>query len=193
MFPPDLQEPFAVGRAALRGRRARRVHGRGQLAHDEVVAFAQALDGHAHLPRRRRGVHLFMSPPLGGREQSGGEIQVFGPDVDGEPRPQVVGFLEHIARGTAFKRGVVVAPFRTSIVYNIMACVLRLKPAPNDGSQRAARTVLAKEVMLLNSSTMSHRVRSCGTLMPDLVLSDAITGPARAQLFTRAIDDGAGA
>lgn len=49
-----------------------------------------------------------------------------------------------IAHGAAFKRGVVVAPFPNVDVYNIMARVLRLKPAPNDGSQRAARLVLAK-------------------------------------------------
>lgn len=49
-----------------------------------------------------------------------------------------------IARGPAFKRGVVVAPFPNVDVYNIMARILRLKPAPNDGSRRAARLVLAK-------------------------------------------------
>lgn len=49
-----------------------------------------------------------------------------------------------IARGPAFKRGVVVAPFLNVDVYNIMTRILRLKPAPNDGSQRAARLVLAK-------------------------------------------------
>lgn len=61
-----------------------------------------------------------------------------------------------IAHGAAFKRGVVVAPFPNVDVYNVMARVLRLKPAPNDGSRRAARLVLAKEVPPVNSSTMSH-------------------------------------
>lgn len=60
-----------------------------------------------------------------------------------------------IARGAAFKRGVVVAPFPNVDVYNIMARVLGLKPAPNDGSQRAARLVLAKEVISLDGSTRS--------------------------------------
>jgi predicted AlkP superfamily pyrophosphatase or phosphodiesterase len=60
-----------------------------------------------------------------------------------------------IAHGAAFKRGVVVAPFPNVDVYNIMARVLGLKPAPNDGSQRAARLVLAKEVRSLNSSKRS--------------------------------------
>lgn len=49
-----------------------------------------------------------------------------------------------IAHGPAFKRGVIVAPFPNVDVYNIMTRILGLKPAPNDGSQRAARRVLAK-------------------------------------------------
>jgi predicted AlkP superfamily pyrophosphatase or phosphodiesterase len=47
-----------------------------------------------------------------------------------------------IAHGAAFKRGVVVAPFANVDVYNIMACVLRLKAAKNDGGYKAARSVL---------------------------------------------------
>jgi predicted AlkP superfamily pyrophosphatase or phosphodiesterase len=49
-----------------------------------------------------------------------------------------------IARGPAFKRGVVVEPFPNVEVYNIMTRVLSLRPAPNDGTQRAARLVLAR-------------------------------------------------
>ncbi len=47
-----------------------------------------------------------------------------------------------IAHGAAFKHGVVVAPFANIDVYNIMARILHLKPAHNDGGYRAARSVL---------------------------------------------------
>jgi predicted AlkP superfamily pyrophosphatase or phosphodiesterase len=47
-----------------------------------------------------------------------------------------------IARGPAFKQAIVVDPFESVDVYNIMAKVLRLKPASNDGSQRTVKAVL---------------------------------------------------
>jgi predicted AlkP superfamily pyrophosphatase or phosphodiesterase len=47
-----------------------------------------------------------------------------------------------IAHGPAFKRGQVVEAFENVNVYNIMAKVLRLKPAGNDGGEAAARAVL---------------------------------------------------
>jgi predicted AlkP superfamily pyrophosphatase or phosphodiesterase len=48
-----------------------------------------------------------------------------------------------IAHGDRFKKGRVVPPFENVQVYNIMARLLGLKPAPNDGSDRASRKVLA--------------------------------------------------
>ena len=47
-----------------------------------------------------------------------------------------------IAHGPAFKKGRVVAPFENIQVYNIMARILGLKPAANDGDYRVARQVL---------------------------------------------------
>jgi hypothetical protein len=93
--PPDLQKPSVIGRDVLRGQFARGVHGPGQLAHEEVVVLAEALDCQTHLPRRRRVVDLLISPPLGGREQCWEKAQVFSPDVNGKPRPQVVQLREH--------------------------------------------------------------------------------------------------
>ena len=49
-----------------------------------------------------------------------------------------------IARGEAFKKGKIVAPFENIQVYNIMAKILRLKPAANDGNYRVAKSVLAR-------------------------------------------------
>ncbi len=49
-----------------------------------------------------------------------------------------------IARGPAFKKAIVVEPFENVDVYNIMAGVLGLKPAKNDGNQNTARAVLLK-------------------------------------------------
>jgi predicted AlkP superfamily pyrophosphatase or phosphodiesterase len=47
-----------------------------------------------------------------------------------------------VARGPAFKQAIVVEPFENVDVYNIMAKVLGLKPASNDGSQVTAKAVL---------------------------------------------------
>lgn len=47
-----------------------------------------------------------------------------------------------IARGAAIKKGRVIEPFENVQVYNIMAQILGLTPAPNDGNFDAARAVL---------------------------------------------------
>lgn len=47
-----------------------------------------------------------------------------------------------VAHGPAFKKQVVVEPFENVEVYNIMARILRLKPASNDGGDAAAKAVL---------------------------------------------------
>jgi predicted AlkP superfamily pyrophosphatase or phosphodiesterase len=47
-----------------------------------------------------------------------------------------------VAHGPAFKRARVVSPFPNVDVYNIVAKVLRLQPAPNDGGTETASTVL---------------------------------------------------
>jgi predicted AlkP superfamily pyrophosphatase or phosphodiesterase len=47
-----------------------------------------------------------------------------------------------VAHGPAFKKRAVVEPFESVEVYNVMARILRLKPASNDGSDAAARAVL---------------------------------------------------
>jgi predicted AlkP superfamily pyrophosphatase or phosphodiesterase len=47
-----------------------------------------------------------------------------------------------IGHGAGFKKHRVVAPFENVQVYNIMTRLLGLKPAPNDGDNRAAKTVL---------------------------------------------------
>lgn len=47
-----------------------------------------------------------------------------------------------IAAGPAFRRGVVVEPFRNVHVYELLARVLQLRPAPNDGSLDSVRSVL---------------------------------------------------
>jgi len=48
-----------------------------------------------------------------------------------------------IAHGEAIKKGRVVEPFENVQVYNIMARILGLEPAPNDGNSDAAKAVLA--------------------------------------------------
>jgi predicted AlkP superfamily pyrophosphatase or phosphodiesterase len=49
-----------------------------------------------------------------------------------------------IAHGPAFKKGLVIKPFDNIHVYNVMAKILGLPPAPNDGDDRLARRVLSK-------------------------------------------------
>jgi predicted AlkP superfamily pyrophosphatase or phosphodiesterase len=48
-----------------------------------------------------------------------------------------------IAHGSAFKKGVVIEPFENVQVYNVMARILGLKPAPNDGNDSVANSALA--------------------------------------------------
>lgn len=47
-----------------------------------------------------------------------------------------------VAHGPAFKQSQVVEPFESVDVYNVMAEILRLKPASNDGGYATARAVL---------------------------------------------------
>ena len=47
-----------------------------------------------------------------------------------------------VAAGPAFKKGVTVAPFENVSVYNVLAKVLDVTPAPNDGDSSVARTLL---------------------------------------------------
>ncbi|HEX9834674.1 MAG TPA: alkaline phosphatase family protein, partial [Mycobacterium sp.] len=47
-----------------------------------------------------------------------------------------------IARGPAFKSGLQVAPFRNIHVYNLMAEILGLQPAPNQGSLDSVKVML---------------------------------------------------
>lgn len=49
-----------------------------------------------------------------------------------------------VASGPAFKSGVVVPPFQNIHVYDLMARVLGLQPAPNDGSPDSTRAMLRK-------------------------------------------------
>lgn len=47
-----------------------------------------------------------------------------------------------VAHGPAFKRGQVVEPFANVDVYNVMAKILKLKPAPNDGNKATVKALL---------------------------------------------------
>ncbi|MFQ5709864.1 MAG: alkaline phosphatase family protein, partial [bacterium] len=47
-----------------------------------------------------------------------------------------------VARGPAFKSGLVVEPFENIQIYNLMATILHLKPAPNEGHLSAVRDML---------------------------------------------------
>ena len=49
-----------------------------------------------------------------------------------------------IAAGPAFKRGVVIEPFENIQVYDVMAKILGLKPAPNDGDGSVTRAALVR-------------------------------------------------
>jgi predicted AlkP superfamily pyrophosphatase or phosphodiesterase len=48
-----------------------------------------------------------------------------------------------LARGPAFARGAVVPPFQNIHIYDLVAHILRLTPAPNDGSLDSMRAVLS--------------------------------------------------
>ena len=47
-----------------------------------------------------------------------------------------------VAHGPAFKRAAVVEPFANVDVYNVMAKILKLKPAPNDGNKATVKALL---------------------------------------------------
>ena len=47
-----------------------------------------------------------------------------------------------VAHGPAFKQSRVVEPFANVDVYNVMAKILKLKPAPNDGNRATLKAVL---------------------------------------------------
>lgn len=47
-----------------------------------------------------------------------------------------------VGHGPAFKRATVVEPFANVDVYNVMAKILKLKPAPNDGNKATVKAVL---------------------------------------------------
>lgn len=50
-----------------------------------------------------------------------------------------------IAHGAAFKRGSVIEPFENIHVYNVMARILGLRPAPNDGNDTLSTAALKDE------------------------------------------------
>lgn len=52
-----------------------------------------------------------------------------------------------VAHGPAFKEGVVTAPFQNIHLYALMASILNLEPAPNDGRLDSVRAVLRDEPM----------------------------------------------
>jgi hypothetical protein len=47
-----------------------------------------------------------------------------------------------VAAGPAFKTGVTVPPFQNVNIYNVLAQVLHIQPAPNDGDAETARQLL---------------------------------------------------
>jgi predicted AlkP superfamily pyrophosphatase or phosphodiesterase len=50
-----------------------------------------------------------------------------------------------IAHGSAFKKDLLIEPFENVQVYNVMAKVLGLKPAPNDGNDSVVKAALAND------------------------------------------------
>ena len=50
-----------------------------------------------------------------------------------------------VGRGPAFKQSQVVEPFENVDVYNVMAEILGLKPASNDGGYAAAKAVMRSQ------------------------------------------------
>jgi len=62
-----------------------------------------------------------------------------------------------IAHGPAFRRNAVVGAFRNVDVYNIMARVLRLQAAKNDGTTRTSRAVLRQILPAKRGSAVSHQ------------------------------------
>jgi hypothetical protein len=50
-----------------------------------------------------------------------------------------------IAAGPAFKRGATVAPFENVSIYNVLANILHVTPAPNDGDPSIVRALLRED------------------------------------------------
>jgi len=50
-----------------------------------------------------------------------------------------------IAAGPAFKRGATVAPFENVSIYDVLANILHVTPAPNDGDPSVARGLLRED------------------------------------------------
>lgn len=50
-----------------------------------------------------------------------------------------------IAHGSAFRKNLRIKPFENIQVYNLMANILKLTPAPNDGDQNLSRLILKKK------------------------------------------------
>jgi hypothetical protein len=50
-----------------------------------------------------------------------------------------------IAAGPAFKQGATVAPFENVSIYNVLANILHVTPAPNDGDPLVLRALLRDE------------------------------------------------
>ena len=50
--------------------------------------------------------------------------------------------ISAIAHGPAFKKGLLVEPLQNIHLYNLMAYLLSLQPAPNDGHMDSVRVML---------------------------------------------------
>jgi predicted AlkP superfamily pyrophosphatase or phosphodiesterase len=61
-----------------------------------------------------------------------------------------------LARGPAFRRGAVVAPFQNIHIYNLLARILGLRPAPNDGTPDSVRSLLAGDQLKDSGLTTDH-------------------------------------
>jgi hypothetical protein len=57
-----------------------------------------------------------------------------------------------IAAGPAFKRGATVAPFENVNIYNVIAKILHVTPAPNDGDPSVAHALLREEAVTVRSN-----------------------------------------
>jgi hypothetical protein len=49
-----------------------------------------------------------------------------------------------VAAGPAFRSGAVVQPFQNIHLYNLMCAILKLRPAPNDGSRDSVSALLKR-------------------------------------------------
>lgn len=109
------------------------------------------LPGHLHLGTNRR------VPPIVGVADEGWSISSHGyfarnpSSFEGgthgyDNRSKAMHAL-FIAHGPAFPRGRTVEPFQNIHLYNMLAHILRLKPAPNDGDSAFARSLLVPEAV----------------------------------------------